>query len=119
MDSMPMLLAQNTVPVQETAAVMEETPNKLEGEMSPKFEEMSPQFNPVDIAAQINDVEHMNEKDAEAYKHMRESRMLYASNTQQPSMMHDPKYYIAQMKKSTAKVNDYGRDSIRESRTFA
>lgn len=117
MDAMPVLLAQNTV--QETDQVLEETP-KPEGEMSPTFEVMSPKYNPVDVAAQINDVEHMNEKDAEAYRNMRESRMLYASNTQQPSMMNDPKYYLAQMQKSTAKPGEYNRESVRrESRTIA
>jgi len=115
MHSVPMLLASNTV--QECEPVKEETP-KLQGEMSPKFEDM-PEHNPVDIAAQINDIEHMNEKAAEAYKDMRESRMLYASNTQQTTMMmNDPKYYVAQMNKSMAKVNEYGRDAIREARQY-
>jgi len=114
MNSVPMLLASNTV--QECDPVKEETP-KLEGEMSPKYEEM-PQINPVDIAGQLKDIEHMNEKDAEAYKYMRESRMLYASNTQQNTMMmNDPKYYVAQMNKSMAKVGEYGRD-IREARQY-
>jgi hypothetical protein len=111
MDSVPMLLAQNTV--QETDQVLEETP-KIEGELSPKFEVMSPHYNPVDVAAQLNDVEHMNEKDAEAYKNMRESRMLYASNTMKPATMNDPKFY--QMQKASY---ENSRDSIRGSRTLA
>lgn len=108
MDAVPMLLAQNTV--QETEAVLEQTPAQPEGEMSPQWEVMSPKFNPVDVAAQINDVEHMNERDAEYYRDMRESRMLYASNTQQPSL------YVNQKKRTTIKGD---RDSLRESRTFA
>jgi len=117
MDAVPMLLAANTV-VPEIDQVMEETP-KLEGELSPKFEVMSPHYNPVDVAGQLDDVEHMNEKDAEMYRSMRESRMLYASSTQRPVVMNDPKFYLAQVRKSTVKLND-GRDSsLRESRTYA
>jgi hypothetical protein len=113
MHAVPMLLAQNAVP--EIDQVLEETP-KPEGEMSPKWEVMSPHYNPVDVAAQLNEVEHMNELDAAAYKNMRESRMLYASNTTQ-NQMHDPKY-VAQMKKSTLNPNDYAREVGRGSRQF-
>lgn len=114
LDSMPILLAQNTVA--ETDPVEEQTP-KLEGEMSPQFEVLSPKFNPVEVAAQINNVEHMNEKEAAMYAHMREPRMLYASNTTQmnPAMYVHP----TQMKKSMAKLNENGRDSMRESRQYA
>jgi len=116
MHAVPMLLAQNAV--QEIDQVLEETP-KPEGEMSPKWEVMSPHYNPVDVAAQLNEVEHMNELDAAAYKNMRESRMLYASNTtQNQAMMHDPKY-VAQMKKSTLKPSEYAREVGRGSRQFA
>jgi hypothetical protein len=117
MHAVPMLLAQNAV--QEIDQVLEETP-KLEGGLSPKWEVMSPHYNPVDVAAQLNDVEHMNELDAAAYKNMRESRMLYASNTaQNQTMMNDPKYAAAQMKKSTAKPSDYVQEVGRVSRQFA
>jgi len=114
MNAVPMLLAQNATPVQEIDQVMEETPNKLEGEQSPKFEIISPKYNPVDVAAKIDDVEHMNEKEAEMYKDMRESRMLYASNT----MTHPQQPYVTQPKKATVKLND-GRDTqMRESRQY-
>lgn len=114
MNAVPMLLAQNAAPVQEIDQVMEETP-KLEGEQSPKFEELSPKYNPVDVAAQINEVEHMNEKDAEMYQNMRESRMLYASTSQQPPQMTGPKY--ADVKKPTVRIDP--RDVLmRESRQY-
>jgi len=112
MNHVPMLVATNDVPV-EVDQVMEETP-KEQGELSPKFEVMSPKYNPADVAAQINDVMHMNEKEAEMYRDMRESRMLYASNTYVPNQV-----YRSQMKKSTIKFSEADRESIRGSRTFA
>lgn len=113
MNSVPMLLATNQQPVLETDPVMEETP-KLVGEQSPKWEEMSPKYDPADTALKMYDIQHMNEKEAEAYKNMRESRMLYATNTYVPNQT-----YQANLKRSTIKFSEADRESIRGSRTFA
>jgi len=113
MNNVPMILAQNQV--EEADQVMEETP-KVADEMSPKFEEIEPQYNPVDVAAQVHEFEHMNEIDAKRYGAMRESRMLYTSNTIQPYAQQG---YPSSVKKPTyIKPND--REAVmRGSRTYA